>query len=56
MGINALDGPPTHAVAVRVSVLHLEDNMRVISSHYCKNTIFSGSVEEVKLTQDPEPQ
>ena len=34
----------------------LEDNLRTISSHYCKNALFSVIVEEVKLTQDPEPQ
>ena len=28
----------------------LVDNLRTISSHYCKNSLFSGIVEEVKLT------
>ena len=39
-----------------VGLPELEDNLRTISSHYCNNALFSGIVEEVKLTQDPEPQ
>ena len=44
------------ADSVPVGLPELEDNLRTISSHYCKNALFSGIVEEVKLTQDPESQ